>query len=222
MKTQTVMICALVAAGIHNSVNAATTNWCPSSYTYGATQGSHEPLNGLDGAGTGCQTIYEYYFSDPDTTKTYAIRTCKTATSGAVCSQASATFNKWGKDCTHEYTKCDCISCPNCVSDTTFLNYSTGYQRKQTKTCSCGGICTVSKTEWRCTSGYYGSPTSGTSGCTRCPVVGHDPNNANNIIYGTSNAGNNTLITQCYPQVGPSYQDTTGKFSYTGNCYYSK
>lgn len=55
-----------------------------------------------------------------------------------------------------------------------------------------------------CVNGKYGTLT-----CDACPAGG------------TSSLGNNTSITNCYIPAGTSGTDTTGKWEYAQNCYYS-
>lgn len=82
-----------------------------------------------------------------------------------------------------------------------------------TSTCSTSTI-------YRCAPGYYGNPTTASSGCTRCPKwagVYHTSGLASDV-YGTSNAGA-TAATGCYI-IPATYYDVSGQFTLTGNCQY--
>ena len=112
-------------------------------------------------------------------------------------------------DCTNtiSYQTCPtkCAGCTNCVSDSNFSSYSTGYQRKATRTCDCETCRTTYS--YRCAAGYYGSSSNGTSGCSPCPSGG------------TSSAGT-TSATGCYIPSGTTGSDATGTYKYTSNCYW--
>lgn len=70
--------------------------------------------------------------------------------------------------------------------------------------------CTATtKTYTACKPGYYLS----SGDCLRCPSSGG--------VYGTSADNNTGGITSCYIPSGNTGSDTTGSFTYTGNCYYS-
>lgn len=129
--------------------------------------------------------------------------TCNTCNFGWERVQTNGTMSG---GCTYTYYKCErsCTGCTNCTGDADWSAHSTGYQKKVNKTCSCN-TCSTS-TAYRCAAGYYGSSTNGTSGCTACPSGG------------TSVAGSNTTITNCYATSG---SDSTGSYTFTSNCYYT-
>lgn len=80
-----------------------------------------------------------------------------------------------------------------------------------TMTCKCTKLMQI-----RCSTGYYGSGMSivGSSPCTKCPSSGG--------IAGSSIAGSNKKITDCYIPANTSMTDGTGTYTYTSNCYYSE
>lgn len=162
------------------------------------------------------------------------IRTCTTCNSGYTRTQQTTTVST----CTGSITYYDCQSdgsggdggdgdldpidpfpdlcdgtCDNCISLPTWLPIigSDGHEQKTTKTCNTATCKCNSSTEYRCAAGYYGVSFLGRSGCTRCPSSGG--------VYGTSTAGSNTKITDCYMTSG---SDDTGTFTYTSNCYYTE
>lgn len=101
----------------------------------------------------------------------------------------------------------DCSSgCTNCNTTSWGAN-GTGYETRTVATCDTTFCECSKKNEYRCASGYYGSTTNGTSGCSPCPTPG------------TSAAGA-AVQTSCYIASGNTFSDTTGYGTYTGNCYY--
>ena len=104
----------------------------------------------------------------------------------------------------------DCSQgCTNCDT-TAWTAYSTGYQSRVYATCDC---TTCSKrTQYRCAAGYYGTPSTGTSGCTKCPSSGTSRE--------TCTAGS-TSATSCYLPASVSISDAAGKYQFTTNCFYT-
>lgn len=162
------------------------------------------------------------------------IRTCNTCNSGYTRTQETTTVTTCTGNITYYYCKSsgssgggdggdggdtgdgeitDCAHlCDDCTSRLSIwmgVLGSPGYESKTTKRCGPLTKCEcVSNTEYRCAAGYYGtSYFSGTKGCTKCPGDG------------TSLAGSNTKITDCYMTGG---SDDTGTFTYTPNCYYTE
>lgn len=80
--------------------------------------------------------------------------------------------------------------------------------------------CSTS-TVYRCVTGYYGNPTTASSGCSKCPlwtgVFGNSGFNA--TVYGTTSGPGTTGVTGCYVPTG-TYYDATGTFKLTDNCQY--
>lgn len=103
----------------------------------------------------------------------------------------------------YSYCMCDCPE--------DWTDISNGIQRSLDYTCDMGE-CVASGTRWRCRVGYYGNPTSDTSGCTRCPASGG--------IYGTTLSPGGMGITQCFIPSGTASNDSAGEFTYTGDCYW--
>ncbi len=99
----------------------------------------------------------------------------------------------------------------NCAS-TAWTAGGTGYETRIYRTCDISFVECISTTQYRCASGYYGTSSNGTSGCTRCPSSGG--------VYGTSAAGA-TAITSCYIPSGTSASDASGSYILTGDCYYN-
>ncbi len=139
--------------------------------------------------------------------------TCKcvnaqTGTSTYSCGCASDSECSSGQYC-HQGTCETCGGCNNCSGDTGWVSGNTGYQYRQTKYCLCE-TCHTS-TSYRCATGYYGSSSNGTSGCTRCP--------SEDGATGTSAAGS-TARTSCYIPSGTKFSNNTGSGQWTGNSFY--
>lgn len=88
-------------------------------------------------------------------------------------------------------------------------------------TASCDDVPT-----YRCGAGYYGSATSETSGCTRCPGYTTDMDGvrptASNNQYVVSSKDPRESITDCYVMKYSVSKDDTGSFFYTDGCVYEK
>ena len=107
--------------------------------------------------------------------------------------------------------KCEpCKSCSNCQT-TDWSSYTTGYQFRIYKWCSCSGECGA-QNNYRCAPGYYGSSSNGTSGCTRCPQLGSR--------YGSSPAGS-LNITACYIPENINVNEDSGTYVFVSDCNYS-
>ena len=101
--------------------------------------------------------------------------------------------------------------------------YGTMYENRTAKTGdkTCGANQTatcVQRIEYQCARGFYGSPTSCTAGCTRCPSHANNP-----TVFGTTvNAGATVASGFCYINNATTMGDgATGSFIFNTNCYYS-
>lgn len=83
-----------------------------------------------------------------------------------------------------------------------------------TQTCSTSTI-------YRCAIGYYGTPTTASSGCSQCPPWGGIFHNSglSSMAWGTTAAPGQTAVTGCYIPTG-TYFDTAGTFQLTSTCSY--
>lgn len=106
-------------------------------------------------------------------------------------------------------SSCSC-NCSSCTSDSSYSNYSTGYQRQAVRSCDCSSGTATCKTtyQYRCAAGYYGSSTNGTSGCSKC------------TSSGTSDLGDNATQSKCYLTAGTSMSDGTGTYTCSDKSYY--
>ncbi len=118
-------------------------------------------------------------------------------------------------NCSESYNTCElgdpsaaCDgTCTNCTStDWGSVNLFTGVQTRTVKTCDTSTCICTSSTEYRCGAGYYGY----LDNCTACPGSG------------TSTAGSNGAITDCYLPAGTTGSDATGTYEYTTPCYYTE
>ena len=104
-----------------------------------------------------------------------------------------------------------CNESTNCISDTSYKSGNAGYEYKVNRSCVSNECKTTNV--YRCASGYYGTSSNGTSGCSRCPL------DTATGMYGNSPAGASTIIA-CYQPSGRTGSDSTGTFVYTSNCGY--
>jgi len=110
--------------------------------------------------------------------------------------------------------------------------------------CTPTGTSCSACTTYRCASGYYGTATSGTSGCTICPSNATCAGGNGSIfvcakgyykdgglcsrcptsggVYGTTAAAGATAVTECYLPANTPITDATGTYIFTGNCYYTE
>ena len=166
----------------------------------------------------------------------------------------SGTTVEYASSCTNS------VFCNSCKDNT--LTSGTGvdihYIREmQFSQSVSGSVCTITprceiiSTTYECASGYYGTATSSTSGCTKCPAnalclggngstfrcnIGYQKD-GNECVPIECNAGDYYIGGFCRacPSPGTSAgglngitscyvtggSDTTGSYSYTQNCYYS-
>lgn len=129
----------------------------------------------------------------------------QTGTTTYTCACYSDAECGYNQKCINNKCK-TCVSCSNCTS-TSWGYYSTGYQTRTVKTCSCEGVCS-SKKEYRCANNYYGNSSNGSSGCSPCPLSGKS-------AAGSSN------ITACYLPMGTPMSDNSGNYVCTDNSYYT-
>lgn len=171
------------------------------------------------------------------------VLTCAACPSGYTLTRQSGT----GNSCMSvPYDTC-CKNCTNCVSDTNWTAYGTGYQRKVKRTCNCDGTCSE-KYSYQCANGYWGYTTDGNTGCQKCPDnatcsggngTGYVCNagyynassgcarcpdsglfldkNLTQPAYGTSDIGNNMVSDACF--LFGTYYDSTGQIQIDSNCY---
>ena len=175
---------------------------------------------------------------------------------GAICvpigpgAYAILTPNCCGNNCpytcsssvTYDSRCTNSFFCNSCKSSTfTNLNGVTVTTNNRITTtcnnCHVTPSCSTTSTTYKCASGYYGTATSETSGCTKCPTnatcAGGNGStfSCNRGTYksgsgcascpspGTSPSGS-TSISSCYIPLGTTGSDGSGTYKYTANCYY--
>lgn len=164
-----------------------------------------------------------------------------------LCSAALCVYGTADSTCSNT------LSCSNCNTGTELTNRygittttrgtwgpssCPTYETTATYSCSCQN----KKTTYKCASGYYGTATSSSAGCTACPdnatcaggngstfvcAVGYYKSGsacvqcpASGGVYGATSGTGATSITECCLPSGTSFSDTSGSGTYTGNCYY--
>lgn len=155
-------------------------------------------------------TSTNYYYADNVGTRYYKVTICTGCDSDYKITADQRTVGT----CSFNVQYCDlCTACTNCTS-TSWTTASNGINQSQTLA-RCEDKCTntCSKTTYyRCLGGYYGTPTSTTTGCYVCPTSGG--------LTGTSVAGSNSKVENCYFPSGRSVTDSTGTYQFTSNCFY--
>lgn len=116
--------------------------------------------------------------------------------------------------CSNTYTQSTCSKkliiddCDpdNCKSDLvwSFPGEGADYMTKTNRNCSFGSCLELE--EYSCAYGYYGTVTATSQECHECPDGG------------TSEPGDNTVITKCFSTGG---KDATGDYKFTPKCYYT-
>ena len=122
-------------------------------------------------------------------------------------------YSKETQGCVNGY--CDSCATTCTPSTSAWTNTgTTGIQQQTVVRCACDGTKTTS-TYYRCIQGYYGMPTTATSGCTRCPT--------NSAGYtGDTAVPNEADPEDCFLYEGDGFLDTTGRGIYTDDCYWSE
>lgn len=150
------------------------------------------------------------------------------------------------------YYNCSVTACKSCTDRKPyFFNNNYGVKVTETSeyrtncpshsndlaTCEC-----VKKYSYSCTSGYYGTATSESAGCTKCPsnatcaggnlstfvcAKGYYKNGSActacpslNGVAGTTTSTGATSITSCYIRSSSSFSDVSGSWRYSDDCYY--
>lgn len=168
------------------------------------------------------------------------------AASKNCCSNAPCALT--GGDVTYDIS-CTTTSSCTCTPTTRDNLYGITVTTTNSQKVYCLGNTAYSKCEsltttYTCASGYYGTATSASAGCTACPDnatcdggngstfkcdVGYYKNGtactrcpSSGGVYGTTAAIGATDITECYLPSGTTFSDTGGSGTYTGNCHYAK
>lgn len=129
------------------------------------------------------------------------------------CSLEIGATNNYDSSCTNSNI-CNCRSTSTTNSTSHVITTTNKFFSTKCIGNTAYASCTSSLPTYSCEQGYYGRPTSSLSGCTRCPSSGG--------VYGTTASSGATDITECYIPSGTSGSDSSGSFTYTGNCYYTK
>lgn len=142
------------------------------------------------------------------TQKLLSCKTCPTnytLTTKRVLTDSCGT--KTYNTCVQDSSPCD-GTCTDCISSIKWIQLGDGRETRTTKTCNTSTCECLSNTEFRCIKGYYGTAMAAQlNNCIKCPGSG------------TSIAGSNDSITNCYATSG---EDATGKYDYEQFCYYSE
>ena len=129
-------------------------------------------------------------------------------------------YNASDELCCYLCTNTSCGSgCPGTCAGTFWaVTNSSGVQVQYSYAWNASCACTQGGATgtYRCAAGYYGTATSSTAGCTRCPsMVDID----GTIIYGTSTAGNNQVVSSCVMSNTYTFPNNgVGNYHFRTNC----
>lgn len=191
------------------ALNAAITNCigtvCPS-----------DDWTSINSQPTNCASYSDYCYGS-ETSSSKKVYSCNICSSGYKIQSGSVSVSGCSNTITANTCVQDCTGCTDC-STTSWTASSIGYQERTYATCNCN-TCTKT-TQYRCAAGYYGNPTTGTSGCTLCPSSGIYSNSGLTTLISATSAAGSTTKTSCYIPSGTTFYDATGSGEYDGNSYY--
>lgn len=159
-----------------------------------------------------CITSSLVYYSCPD--GCISVRECTGCSDTAVLLSKSLSVVLGQYSVSYRVCSTDCASgCEDC-EDTAWriAGYGTNVYSRTLAVCN-ALTCTCSKrTVYGCRIGYYGTPTSSSGVCTKCPQHTDDEQ------YGTTDGIGNTISAGCYITNG---SDEKGTYGFTGGkCSY--
>lgn len=111
-----------------------------------------------------------------------------------------------------EAYKCVTKSCTEGKTTSTSNNVITTTDTKYSCNYGCKNFY-----EYNCATGYYGTPTSSTSGCTKCPGPTDWSTTANAMTSPSTGA---TSVSQCVYIPGTSFSTSSGSGTLTAACFY--
>lgn len=204
---KTLLTAVFIALGIIHSSNAATCEQVTCiTYNDNTTNWSRQipaDLNSLN-CGPTIQCLRHNGIG-----QIIRVGTCNSCTSGTRTLHNSGVSCDGGNEITY-------YSCDICTT-TEWTAASTGYQSRK----YCASSSDTGTVEYRCASGYYGTSSNGTSGCTQCPEATNIYTNSARTTRarGTSAAGT-TSSANCYLPQG-TYYDASGTFTISNtSCKY--
>lgn len=109
-----------------------------------------------------CSPDVTYYKGD-GSGGVYSLLSCRSCGTGLIQSTKQTQYQD-GECGTLSYKACNC---PSSCTTTEWTKHSAGYQKRNV--CNASTNCQT-RTEYRCASGYYGTSTDGSSGCSKCPL----------------------------------------------------
>lgn len=224
---QAVISCNTCNSGVTRTAKTVSVDLCEEPVTYytcssGGGSGSGimcTPTYCAAGAnitmrGQNCSSYASATCLDSPSGGHQGVESCATCKSGYEKSTTAVTVS----GCSNTLSFTTCVkTCNGTCTDCNDTNWTSGtpIQSRVDATCNTLTCVCSKKTEYRCVGGYYGTPTNGLTGCTKCPDGG------------LSTAGMNSNITNCYITGGSDASGTfvfdRGHSSMVGNnwCYYS-
>lgn len=161
---------------------------------------------------TACPSTHRSYTALVDTGSQNA--SCYCYASNCVCSAGYTGSAEWGNyGGNNTYRICLQSGCCTDCTTTGWSTCATGYESAVTSTTCTNTVCTKT-TSYRCSTNYYGNPTTCGAGCTVCPPLG----TASGF---TTGAGSTTAVGRCWISDGIAITDTTGTFDFSSKCIYN-
>lgn len=205
-------VCGSGAADGRNSgCFPASTNCCTTQYaSYDPSCKTISVCSQIDtSCPTDCQCVSDYIYSG-----LYGAKCSKIGLMRACVYRCKNGYFKSGTENGVQNGVPICKACPsNAIGQDGQCYCPSGYwHNTSTNTCvACPTNATCDDQQnFVCNKGYYKNGTS----CSRCPSSGG--------VYGTTASTGATSITSCYIPSGTTMSDSTGKYTYTSNCYYTK
>ncbi len=204
MKTKTLIVSMIMITLAHSALGA-TCSRTGCNYTFGSPT-----VSNCKNASWLCAT------NGIETTSAYA--TCDACNEGYDRVEDVYVYNMLNCDSyeaqasmiTHKCEKSTTCG-SDCVSSA-WVSPLGGYQVRTAKTCV-NGTC-ESAAEFRCNTGWYGTPTTVGNGCTQCPST------TSGDIKGTTAGPGAKLQTECFLPAGTAFSDSTGSGKYSAPCYW--
>lgn len=173
--------------------NGTSVNYYTCESSGGGEEGGEE---GGDETGSGCIALLG----------TCGVVSFKYSFTGSNCATTSNTV--YYGDNTSAIQRCGKVT--SCLTCNSGYKKQTTYVNPDPTNTDCSVSFTTCIPNQECEKGYYLLNGS----CERCPSSGG--------VYGTTAGTGATNITECYIPAGTTLSDTTGEFTFSTDCYYTK
>ena len=214
MKTKISFIFAMVACiGIHTAAHSYTCTKLSSCPTNGGTT---QFVDYYDDTGGGCANPTSICYQVEDGWATgrsiVEVRTCNSCVSSEYIHRSMTYTSPYCNDVI-TYQQCDWIDSTTTCGNTrcksgSWWETNGAWATEKHEVCV-SGSCVVRDIRTECARGYYDN---GSGGCARC--------SSRWSVYGTTFGYGSAMEQDCYIPNGTTFNDTTGRGTLTGNCYW--